>query len=136
MTLYSNIQPLVVANDPRAFPYYYLWQTGEIPPKKMSGLLTMPAFVNPAYGSDSLTRTLVSRYFTMLLCGDPTIVQLTPCQQTFQTQYIPQIWHRDKAQGCFQCHVNVDPLASALEQLYRSQFDRSIRRWHGRRHLT
>lgn len=93
--------------------YYYL-NGNVIPPKKMSGVLTMPAFINPAYGSDSKMRTLISRYFNMLLCGDPTIVQLTPSQQAFQTQYIPQISHRDKAQGCFQCHVNVDPLASAL----------------------
>lgn len=117
-TAYNMVQPMWLQGmeyeGPGAGADYLYWAKHTIPAKTMSGILTMPAFISPAYSSDYKMRTLISRYFNMLLCGDPTIVQLTPSQQSFQTQFIPQISHRDKAQGCFQCHINVDPLASAL----------------------
>ena len=73
--------------------------TATDPPKKMSGVLTMPASINPAYGSDSKMRTLISATLTCFFAV-PDHRAAHALATAFQTQYIPQISHRDKAQGC------------------------------------
>lgn len=89
---------------------------GTIHPKVHSGLLTMSAFMHSA---GSKTRTLASRYFVRLMCGNEASIALNADQQQIHEKYIPKNetsskQHLDRTKGCYACHVNLDPLASIL----------------------
>ena len=89
----------------------------EVKAKVTSGILSMAAFQGPVSGS---MRTLAARYFTRLMCGQPNSFVPTAAQESIHAQFVRQkqngVDHLDKAKGCFQCHINIDPLASALSQ--------------------
>ncbi|HTL12414.1 MAG TPA: DUF1585 domain-containing protein [Bdellovibrionota bacterium] len=96
---------------------------GHIPHKLHRGLLTTPSFLSAAAPGLNQTalgmRTMSSRYFTRLMCGNPSMVTLTSAQQTLHKQFIPNVEaaakdHLDPKKGCYACHINLDPLASAL----------------------
>jgi hypothetical protein len=94
--------------------------TNRIPPKRLKGILSMPAFLGPVSQKGQKIRSVSSRYFRRLLCGDEQSVALTPEQRDMQTPYIPgsrnpaENPHLDPKQSCYGCHVNMDPLAAAL----------------------
>lgn len=102
--------------------------SGIVPVRPISGILTMPAMTGPV---SQKMRTLSSRYFTRLLCGDANIYAPQGAAKALHRQYMigtaadgtpvnPQIGnatasaHLDETRGCFACHVNLDPLAQAL----------------------
>jgi hypothetical protein len=90
-------------------------------PKPAAGILTMPAFLSPVA---SKMRTISSRYFTRLLCGEANVFQPDPGQALVHERYMVDSAnqtasasakaHLDHRQICYGCHVNMDPLAQAL----------------------
>lgn len=98
---------------------------GRIRPKAAAGILTMPAFVVPVL-SKNLMRTLSSRYFQRLLCGLPNVYVPAAGEAAVHEKYMlspanpvanaTAKAHFDKTSSCYQCHVNLDPLAQALSK--------------------
>jgi hypothetical protein len=106
---------------------------GAVPPKRAAGILTMPAFLAPlgaAYGVPKM-RTLASRYFMRLLCGMPNVYDPLGAgtEATHEKFMIADKdgppnplanetaqQHLDRKSECYQCHVNLDPLAQALSK--------------------
>jgi hypothetical protein len=91
----------------------------------MAGVLTMAAFRFPlGNGASVKLRTLADRYFVRLMCGQPDLSIFNPdsSQEALHSQYVPNDKsvnkavnsHLSKEKGCFNCHINMDPLASAL----------------------
>jgi hypothetical protein len=85
-----------------------------IPERTMSGVLSMPAFISPVMPSD---RTLASRYFIRLLCGDPAMFTPNAAQTQMQKQYVSGRSHLQA--NCISCHINLDPVASALSSNFQ-----------------
>jgi hypothetical protein len=85
-----------------------------IPERTMSGVLSMPAFISPVMPGD---RTLAARYFTRLLCGDPSMFAPNAAQTAMQKQYVSGRSHLQS--NCISCHINLDPLASALSANFK-----------------
>ncbi len=84
-----------------------------MPPKTLSGVLTMPAFLTPVSSS---MRTVSARVFERLLCGNPAIFipeggQIALHKSHMLTKETAAGQHLDESKGCFSCHVNMDPLA-------------------------
>jgi hypothetical protein len=116
---------------PNQLPQEFISGNG-VPPKHAAGILTMPAFLMPLAadpGNAPKMRTVASRYFTRLLCGDPSIYDptqdgVTSMHEQFMAATkdgppnpvasIEAQRHLDKKQACYHCHVNLDPLAQAL----------------------
>jgi hypothetical protein len=86
---------------------------GAVQPKASSGILTMPGFLGPV---SPKMRTIASRYFTRLMCGEPNIYAPKGSQDDLHAKYISQSkLHPDHLRAeCRQCHINLDPLAAAL----------------------
>jgi hypothetical protein len=111
--------PISLIQDPNGLaeqstlPLQQLYSGGVINPMRMSGVLTLPAFRFPVAPN---MRTLASRYFIRLLCGDPSIMPANPTNlavvhaqdalNPVLTQHVQPL--------CLTCHVNLDPLAQAL----------------------
>jgi len=81
----------------------------------------MPAFLGPV---SQKMRTVSSRFFTRLLCGDPGIYQPTGAEKNLHRAHMVlptnagvsdiASAHLDETKGCFSCHVGLDPLGAAL----------------------
>jgi hypothetical protein len=89
-----------------------------LPPRVYSGILTMPAFVAPVA---TTTRGIASRVFQRLLCDqanfyDPVADKAHPAALPMHTSFVSRRKHLK--QECFQCHRNLDPMASALSWTY------------------
>ncbi len=86
---------------------------GNIPAKPMSGILTQVGFLYPVSGGSY--RTLAARILDRAMCGQPNTFIPNASQTALQSQYIPP---QDKAShlqpSCIQCHINLDPLATAI----------------------
>jgi hypothetical protein len=82
----------------------------EIPPRTLSGILTMPAFMSPVQNS---ARGIASRYFSRLLCDEPSFFDTE--QAGVDNLHRPLVSGREHLRPeCYNCHRNLDPLASAL----------------------
>jgi hypothetical protein len=114
-----------------------------VTPRPMSGILTQAAFINPMRPK---VRSLASRYFTRLMCMDPSAFTPDKAQEAVQVAHMPKIdqdvykyytdlkksgidpqtddkynkmvSHVDPQKGCFACHINLDPLAHALSAAF------------------
>ena len=82
-----------------------------------AGVLSMPAFIAPVGGK---MRTLSSRYFLRLLCGDPSSYAPTGGEKSTHEKYMlspeinPTASQHFTLKTCYACHVNLDPLGAAL----------------------
>jgi hypothetical protein len=112
--------PLTMIEDPTGSPptmlnnLSALYAGGNtIAPMKMSGILTMPGFRFPVAPE---LRTLASRYYIRLLCGDPTIVPPNPTNMNVVEEQaaLNPVLKAHVQPTCIVCHVNLDPLAQAL----------------------
>ncbi len=107
------------------YQYYRSKPAGLVPPRPAAGMLAMPAFVSPVGGK---MRTIASRYFTRLLCGEPSVFIPTAAQKALHTPYMLDVnnpatnrtaaKHLDQKAACFGCHVNLDPLGAALSSTF------------------
>ena len=87
-----------------------------IPHRAFAGILTQPAFFSAAAPK---MRTISDRVFERLMCGKPSLFVPDSHQQGLQAQYVPVKEANDKqhvqpGSSCYSCHINMDPLASAL----------------------
>lgn len=90
-----------------------------------AGILAMPAFLTPVA---SKMRTIASRYFTRLLCGEANVFQPNASQATLHEKYMVDAAnivasasakaHLNHRQICYGCHVNLDPIGQALSPNY------------------
>lgn len=90
----------------------------ELAPRPASGLLTQTAFLASA---GQKIRSLSSKIFKTFTCGDVSTYRPDQASQNLHAQYIPTgeksgAQHVDRNGTCFACHVNMDPLASALSK--------------------
>ncbi|MBC7692439.1 MAG: hypothetical protein H7222_11810 [Methylotenera sp.] len=95
-----------------------------IPRRPAAGVLAMPAFLTPVGGNGGKMRTIASRYFARLLCGDPGAFVPTPAEKVVHVRHMldaanPETSrtaadHLDPTKGCIACHVNLDPLGASL----------------------
>ena len=69
----------------------------------------MPAFVGPV---SPKMRTISARYFTRLMCGEANLYVPDSSAASLHRQYVNQPSHLKSE--CIACHINIDPLASAL----------------------
>ncbi|MBC7398211.1 MAG: hypothetical protein H7333_12285 [Bdellovibrionales bacterium] len=107
------------------YHYYKNKDPGVVPPRPGAGVLAMPAFISPVGGK---MRTIASRYFTRLLCGDPSIFVPTSSEKAIHARYMLDVnnpavshtaaQHLDGKTACFGCHVNLDPLGAALSSTF------------------
>jgi hypothetical protein len=103
-------------------------ESGVLPALVSSGILSMPAFLGPVTGK---MRTVASRFFTRLLCGEPSVFAPNESQRAIHREFMhdpanPEsnrtaALHLDETKGCFSCHVNLDPLSSALSAHFLDQ---------------
>ena len=89
-----------------------------LPPRPISGVLTQTAFLSSA---GPKIRSISSKIFKTFTCGDVSTFSPNQAAQDLQIQYIPigeksGAEHVDKKGTCFICHINMDPLASALSK--------------------
>ena len=98
----------------------------QLPARVYSGILTMPLFVAPVA---TKARGMASRYFARLLCDQPNYYD--PLQDATQASEKSQL-HRSFVserkhleESCYQCHRNLDPLASALSWTFQGLLHRS-----------
>jgi hypothetical protein len=93
--------------------------SGQLPPLPSAGILSMPAFLGPV---SQKMRTLSSRFFTRILCGEPSVYIPQGAARDLHRRYMSHpsnpapASHLDESKGCFTCHVNLDPLAAALSK--------------------
>jgi hypothetical protein len=108
----------------RAWDKAYGRRLTEIPPRVISGIVTMPAFLGPLGTGGALkARSVSSRFFSRLLCDQPNFYD--PLQDkvdgagknSFHRSFISERKHLQT--DCFQCHRNLDPLASAMSWTFR-----------------
>jgi hypothetical protein len=92
-----------------------------VSPKSHSGILTMPTFMMPM----TKVRSLANRYFTRILCApEPSSIKLSASAAALhESLMFPSPLHIDKKRGCYDCHVQLDPLGKALSRSYTSQSD-------------
>jgi hypothetical protein len=122
---------------------------GAVTPKHAAGVLTMPAFLMPlAEGADGAPkmRTIASRYFLRLLCGMPNVydplrsggaalhesfMAAGPGSPPNPAANASAQQHLDRKSECYQCHVNLDPLAQALSANFLSytQLNETVAAW-------
>jgi hypothetical protein len=114
-----------IYNDPTVY-MADLAKIGQINPKRHAGLLNMPAFLSEYTPGGTATaldsRTMADRYFERLMCSSPASFVPTDSQGAMQAQFVPNVTgaaggpnpHLSKTMGCYQCHINLDPLAVAL----------------------
>jgi hypothetical protein len=88
----------------------YFTANRQIPPKTLSGILTMPSFLGPV---SSGMRTTVARYFLRLLCGEANSFVPTASQFAMAEPFVSKNRGHLKPE-CVSCHINLDPLAAAL----------------------
>ena len=89
-----------------------------LPPRPAAGVLSMPSFITPV---GVKMRTLASRYFTRLLCGDPTVFVPSGGEVAIHESHMvnpvtnPEAAkHFETHSTCRACHINLDPLGAAL----------------------
>jgi len=94
--------------------------SGVLPPRLYSGIVTMPAFLTPVA---TKARGTAARFFTRLLCTEPNFYD--PLKDPAGGQSKLDL-HRSFVSGrkhlreeCILCHRNLDPLASALSWGFR-----------------
>jgi hypothetical protein len=81
-----------------------------IPPRVASGIVGMPAFLSPVQNS---ARGISSRFFTRLLCDQPSFFDPDKVgADAIHRRYVSGRNHLKPE--CYNCHRNLDPLASAL----------------------
>jgi hypothetical protein len=80
-----------------------------IPPKPMQGILSTVEFMGPV---STGVRTAASRIITRLTCGGINSFVPAGGQVALHKTYVTQATHLQTT--CIQCHINLDPLASAL----------------------
>jgi hypothetical protein len=103
---------------------YSLWKSeGEFSPRPLSGILTMPAFIQPTI---SKARTYSARIFQRLLCRLPSEVKVPDSMKSAHVKFIPTrepggMRHVDQKKGCFSCHVSLDPLAAAVSSSFMNR---------------
>lgn len=96
---------------------YVLWKSqAEFSPRPLSGILTMPAFIQP---TAIKARTYSARIFQRVLCRLPSEVAVPAGAQEAHKKFIPTREpggnkHVDPNRGCFSCHMGLDPLAAAV----------------------
>lgn len=108
-------------------PQFRIQENGMIPPKNSSGILTMPAFLGPVSGSGISSvkmRTISSRIFSRLLCGEPSSIQLSDGEKSIHEKYMADPSnsaanrtvkeHLNQRSICYSCHLNIDPLSQAI----------------------
>jgi hypothetical protein len=81
----------------------------------------MPAFIGPV---SQQMRTVASRVFVRLLCGESNVYQPKGAEKELHKKYMVHsdnpnaaktaARHLDGKSSCFGCHVNLDPLGAAL----------------------
>jgi len=87
-------------------------------PRPVSGLLTQTAYLGSA---GPKIRSISAKIFKTFTCGDVSSYAPNQAAQDLQVQYIPigeksGAEHVDRKGTCFICHINMDPLASALSK--------------------
>ena len=73
-------------------------------------------------------RTIASRYFARLLCGDPSVFVPEGAQKQIHIRHMLDVnnpetsrtaaEHINGKSECFTCHVNLDPLGAALSSTF------------------
>lgn len=105
---------------------------GAIPPLPASGILGMPAFLGPV---SQKMRTVSSRFFTRLLCGEPSVFVPSGSQAELHKLYMSDpsnpapAAHLDDRSQCFACHVNLDPLGAALSKNFLPNVQKEYRQY-------
>jgi hypothetical protein len=88
--------------------------------RPMSGLLTQAAFLAPA---GYKVRSISARILRTFTCGDVSGFQPDAGAMAIHRPFVPTseptaASHLDPTAGCLACHINLDPLASALSSSY------------------
>ena len=103
---------------------------GEVAPKPMSGVLTQSAFLGPVSVNSGKMRSIAARFFSRLLCGLPSdfVADLDANATQLHRSLISTAGpggkaHVDETKGCYSCHINLDPMASALRPGFKSYPD-------------
>ncbi len=96
----------------------YLGTPARFSPRPMSGVLTQAAFLMP---QEVKIRSHAARIFRTFTCGDVSDFTPTQSQRAIHELFIPRkektgSQHVDPKQNCYACHINMDPLASALSK--------------------
>jgi hypothetical protein len=95
--------------------------SGFIPPAPAAGVLTMPAFLGPV---SQKMRTISARVFERLLCGQANLFVPQGSEIALHERYMSHPAnpaspaHLDRKEGCYGCHVNLDPLGAALSGIF------------------
>jgi hypothetical protein len=101
-------------------PQYAWSQNATIPARAGAGVLTMPALLSPMTVQNISLRSIAHRIFVRFLCGEPNVVQLTSGEAAIHQKYLESPsnptdeQHKNSSSTCYQCHINLDPLAAAL----------------------
>jgi uncharacterized protein YjdB len=102
----------------------------EVTAKPMAGILTQMAFVGPVSVNDGKLRSIAARIFSRLLCGLPNefVSDLDGDAVALHRTFISTAGtggkaHLDESKGCYSCHVNLDPLASAMKPGFKTAPD-------------
>ncbi len=93
----------------------------DLAPRPISGVLTQAAFLGSAVPKMRSVSAKILRTFT---CGEVNTYVPTSSEQVLQLPFIPVSeksgsQHVDPKGACFGCHINMDPLASALSKGFR-----------------
>jgi hypothetical protein len=89
--------------------------TSALHPRAFSGVLTQPGFMAP--GSQKM-RTIAARILRTFTCDEVNSFAPTAEQTALHLPFVPKResggQHVDPTKSCIKCHINMDPLASAL----------------------
>ena len=90
-------------------------------PRTFSGILTMPAFLAQ---SGAKARSLSARIFRALTCNDVNGFTPNAEQHAIHLKYVPNVEpggaNHISQSSCLGCHINLDPLASAMSSGFLS----------------
>lgn len=108
----------------------FVWwnSKGEFHVRPFSGILTMPAFIQPTV---TKARTYSSRIFQRVMCRLPSETSMPGGADRLHVPFVPTVEnggkaHVDPTRGCVSCHITMDPLASALAPSFMTRVGQPI----------
>ena len=115
----KSTEPVLSENGSKAKPMDQVEDLTSIEPKRMSGILTQQAFMTPM---SPKIRGFAARFYQRLLCRLPSGIPLSSSEKSLHQEYmIPNPAHLKE--DCYECHVHLDALASALSMSFLSGSD-------------